>query len=199
MIALLTGMMRHKSPEHVIIETNGVGYSVDIPLSSYYSLPEEGQATLYIYTHVREDILRLYGFLTLAEKETFILLIGISGIGPKAALNILSHMGCADLHQALLNEDTARLTTVPGIGKKTAERLILELHEKIGKLATAKNIQEQELSTPTPDDASADALSALISLGYKERQARGVLDKMNIDAQTSTQEILKLALQHLTR
>ncbi|MDY0212909.1 MAG: Holliday junction branch migration protein RuvA [Desulfuromonadaceae bacterium] len=199
MIALLTGTMRHKSPEHVIIETNGVGYSVDIPLSSYYSLPEEGQATLYIHTHVREDILRLYGFLTLAEKETFILLIGISGIGPKASLNILSHMSCADLHQALLSEDAARLTTVPGIGKKTAERLILELREKIRKLVTAKSIQGQEPFTPTLRDSSADALSALISLGYKEKQARGVLEKMEIGAQTSTQEILKQALQHLTR
>ncbi|MDD2556770.1 MAG: Holliday junction branch migration protein RuvA [Desulfuromonadaceae bacterium] len=201
MIALLTGTMRHKSPEHVIIEANGVGYSVDIPLSSYYGLPEEGQATLYIHTHVREDTLRLYGFLTLAEKETFILLIGISGIGPKAALNILSHMSCADLHQALFNEDVARLTTVPGIGKKTAERLILELHEKIRKLATAKNSlsKEQEPLTPALRDSSADALSALISLGYKEKQARGVLEKMHIDAHTSTQEILKQALQHLTR
>ncbi len=201
MIALLTGTMRHKSPEHVIIETNGVGYSVDIPLSSYYSLPEEGQATLYIHTHVREDILRLYGFLTLAEKETFILLIGISGIGPKAALNILSHMSCADLHQALLCEDAARLTALPGIGKKTADRLILELREKVRKLATAKNMQNQEseVYTPAPSDSSADALSALISLGYKEKQARGVLEKMKIEPQTSTQEILKQALQYLTR
>ncbi len=201
MIALLTGTMRHKSPEHVIIEANGVGYSVDIPLSSYYNLPEEGQATLYIHTHVREDILKLYGFLTLLEKETFILLIGISGIGPKAGLNILSHMSCADLHQALLSEDAARLTTVPGIGKKTAERLILELHEKIVKLAKTKNSQgqEQELRVSVSGDSSADALSALISLGYKEKQARGVLDKMKIDTQTSTQEILKQALQRLTR
>lgn len=199
MIALLSGTMRHKTPEHVIIETHGVGYSVEIPLSSYYSLPEEGQTTLHIYTHVREDILKLYGFLTLAEKETFILLLGINGIGPRVALNILSHMACTDLHQALLHEDVARLSSLPGIGKKTAERLILELHEKVRKLATPENIQEQKVNVLETADSGDDVLSALISLGYKEKQARNVLAKMEINAESSTQDILKQALQHLTR
>jgi len=199
MIALLSGTMRHKTPEHVIIETHGVGYSVEIPLSSYYSLPEEGNTTLHIYTHVREDILKLYGFLTLAEKETFILLLGINGIGPKVALNILSHMTCSDLHQALLHEDAARLATLPGIGKKTAERLILELHEKVSKLATPESIQERNLNIPEAEHAGDDVLSALVSLGYKEKQARSVLAKMDVSAEATTQEILKQALQHLTR
>ncbi|MFO7831234.1 MAG: Holliday junction branch migration protein RuvA [Desulfuromonadaceae bacterium] len=199
MIALLSGTMRHKTPEHVIIETHGVGYSVEIPLSSYYSLPEEGNTTLHIYTHVREDILKLYGFLTLAEKETFILLLGINGIGPKVALNILSHMTCSDLHQALLHEDAARLATLPGIGKKTAERLILELHEKVSKLASPESIQKHNSNTPESEHAGDDVLSALVSLGYKEKQARSVLAKMDISAEATTQETLKQALQHLTR
>ncbi|MCA1796795.1 MAG: Holliday junction branch migration protein RuvA [Desulfuromonadaceae bacterium] len=199
MIALLSGTLRHKTPEHVIIETHGVGYSVEIPLSSYYSLPEEGSTTLYIYTHVREEILKLYGFLTLAEKEAFILLLGINGIGPKVALNILSHMTCSDLHQALLNEDAARLATLPGIGKKTAERLILELHEKVRKLATPENIQEQNPRASEPEHSGDDVLSALVSLGYKEKQARAVLAKIDVSAEATTQEILKQALQHLTR
>lgn len=199
MIAMLSGTMRHKTPEHVIIETHGVGYSVDIPLSSYYSLPEEGHTTLHIYTHVREDILKLYGFLTLTEKETFILLLGINGIGPKAALNILSHMTCSDLHQALLNEDAARLATLPGIGKKTAERLILELHEKVRKLATPESIQERSTNTLKDERSGDDVLSALVSLGYKEKQARSVLAKIDVSAEATTQQILKQALQHLTR
>jgi len=199
MIALLCGTLRHKTPEHVIIETHGVGYSVEIPLSSYYNLPEEGNTTLHIYTHVREDILKLYGFLTLAEKETFILLIGINGIGPKVALSILSHMTCSDLHQALLNEDAARLATLPGIGKKTAERLILELHEKVRKLATPESIKEQITDISGSEHYGDDVLSALISLGYKEQQARGVLKKIDVSAAATTQDVLKQALQHLTR
>lgn len=199
MIALLNGTMRHKTPGHVIIVTHGVGYSVEIPLSSYYSLPEEGDATLHIYTHVREDTLKLFGFPTLAEKESFILLMGINGIGPKVALNILSHMSCSDLYQALLNEDVACLTTLPGIGKKTAERMILELREKVRKLASPENIKEQSPNIAGGSDSSDDVLSALISLGYKEKQARNVLTKMDIHAEATTQEILKQALQHLTR
>jgi Holliday junction DNA helicase RuvA len=199
MIAMLSGTLRLKTPEHVIIETHGVGYSVEIPLSSYYNLPEDGNATLHIYTHVREDILKLYGFLTLPEKETFILLLGINGIGPKVALNILSHMTCSDLHQALLHEDAARLATLPGIGKKTAERLILELHEKIRKFASVESIQEPSAVVSKPEHASDDVLSALISLGYKEKQARTVLNKMDVGTDASTQEVLKQALQQLTR
>lgn len=199
MIALLSGTMRHKTPDHVIIETHGVGYSVEIPLSSYYSLPDHGETTLHIYTHVREDILKLYGFLTLAEKETFILLLGINGIGPRVALNILSHMTCSDLHQALLQEDAARLATLPGIGKKTAERLILELHEKVRKLATPEEFEQHSPTISQSEASGDDVLSALISLGYKEKQARSVLAKMEIASGASTQDILRQALQHLTR
>ena len=200
MIALLTGQLVSKTPERIILDVGGVGYQVAIPLSSFYSLPDEGQATLHIYTHVREDTLLLFGFLSLAEKELFILLLSISGIGPKVALNILSHMSCADLRDALLTEDAKRLATLPGIGKKTAERLILELRDKIRKLVATSNVlpvsNTQGITTSNVND---DTLSALTNLGYKEKQATAVLAKLEIHPNDSMETVLKAALKHLIR
>jgi Holliday junction DNA helicase RuvA len=116
----------------VIIDVGGIGYRLSIPLSTFYSLPETGEVSLFTHTHVREDALLLYGFLTLEEKNLFVILIGISGVGPKLAVNILSHIPAGDLKRAIAASDIKRLSGLPGIGKKTAERLVLELKDKVG-------------------------------------------------------------------
>ncbi len=199
MIALLTGNVVSKTPDRIILDVNGVGYQVSIPLSSFYSLPDEGNTTLHIYTHVREDSLTLFGFLSLPEKEMFILLLSITGIGPKVALNILSHMSCPDLHSALINEDANRLATLPGIGKKTAERLILELRDKVSKLTTSAELSAMAQTTAFSTNISSDALSALINLGYKEKQAAAAVAKVDLEVNDSMETILKAALKHLSR
>jgi len=199
MIALLTGTLVSKAPERIILDVNGVGYQVAIPLSSFYSLPDEGVTTLHIYTHVREDSLTLFGFLSIAEKEMFILLLSITGIGPKVALNILSHMSCSDLHTALINEDINHLATLPGIGKKTAERLILELRDKVRKLSTSSELSATTQATAASSNKSDDALSALINLGYREKQAGAAIAKVDLETNTSMEAILKAALKHLSR
>ena len=135
MIALLTGLIAHKSPDHIVLDVQGVGYRVHIPFSTYYELPEEGgTATLHIHTSVREDAILLYGFRTRLEKSFFQLLISVSGVGPKLARDILSNIQPGMLAQALTHGDLQKLSTIPGIGKKTAERLVLELKDKVGKL-----------------------------------------------------------------
>lgn len=199
MIALLTGKIVSKTTEQIIIDVNGVGYQVTVPLSSFYSLPEQGVITLHIHTHVREDALLLFGFMTPIEKEMFILLLTISGIGPKVALNILSHMSCIDLRDALVNEDAKRLATLPGIGKKTAERLILELRDKIRKLSTIDPAQTQSNQYSAPIAINDDTLSALINLGYKEKQADAALTKLNIGPDDTMETVLKAALKLLIR
>ena len=200
MIALLTGKIASKTTEQIIVDVNGVGYQVAVPLSSFYSLPEEGLTTLHIHTHVREDALLLFGFMTPIEKEMFILLLTISGIGPKVALNILSHMSCIDLRDALVDEDAQRLATLPGIGKKTAERLILELREKIRKLTAIDPAQPTgSLPNSAPIAISDDTLSALLNLGYKEKQANAALAKITIGADDTMETVLKAALKLLIR
>ena len=126
MIALVRGTLAYKSIDHVIIDVGGVGYRLSIPLSTFYSLPETGEVSLFTHTHVREDALLLFGFLSIEEKELFIILIGISGVGPKLAVNILSHIPTGELKRAIAEGDIKRLSGLPGIGKKTAERLVLE-------------------------------------------------------------------------
>ena len=130
MIALLTGQIAHKSPDHVILDVHGVGYRVMIPFSTYYELPEEGVATLHIHTSVREDAIQLYGFRTRTEKTFFQLLISVSGIGPKLARDILSNIQPPQLAAALLQGDLHKLSAIPGIGKKTAERMVVELRDR---------------------------------------------------------------------
>ena len=135
MIALLTGKVAFKSPAFIILDVNGVGYRVQIPFSTYYDLPDEGgTVSLNIYTHVKEDAISLFGFRTPAEKNFFQLLISVSGIGPKMGKDILSNIQVEDLGQAIVRGDLARLSAIPGIGRKTAERLVLELKEKVLKL-----------------------------------------------------------------
>ena len=202
MIAMLTGQLVSKGTDQIIIEVaGGVGYRVLIPLSTFYSLPDDGTVKLHIHTHVREDALLLYGFLTADERALFILLLSVAGVGPKLALNILSHANPRDLRQAISSSDVKRLATLPGIGKKSAERLVLELKEKIDKLGLSGDALDRgrDPVIAPAHDQSEDALSALLNLGYKEAQARKTLATIVIAPETPLEEILKSALKSLMR
>jgi len=200
MIALVRGTLAYKSTDHVIIDVGGVGYRLFIPLSTFYSLPETGEASLYTHTHVREDALLLYGFLTLEEKDLFGVLIGISGVGPKLAVNILSHIPVADLKNAIAAGDIKRLSGLPGIGKKTAERLVLELKDKVGPVNEALTTAgASSLTGQSAGDLINDVISALVNLGYKESQARKVLENMELAPGVPMEDVLKGALKVLVR
>jgi len=199
MIALVRGTLAYKSIDHVIIDVGGVGYRLFIPLSTFYSLPETGEVSLFTHTHVREDSLLLYGFLSLEEKNLFVILIGISGIGPKLAVNILSHIPAGDLKRAIAAGDIKRLSGLPGIGKKTAERLVLELKDKIGP---TDSLAKPAGTDSTPGIAGGmvnDVISALVNLGYKETQARKVLENMELPPNLPMEDALKGALKVLIR
>jgi holliday junction DNA helicase RuvA len=198
MIALLRGTLAYKSSDHVIIDVGGVGYRLFIPLSTFYSLPETGVVSLFTHTHVREDALLLYGFLSMEEKELFGILISISGIGPKLAVNILSHIPAKDLKRAIATGDIKRLSSLPGIGKKTAERLVLELKDKVGPVHDLPEADDVKSNTSAVD-ISNDVISALINLGYKENQARKVLESMELAPGLTMEEALKGALKVLVR
>ena len=198
MIALVRGTLVYKSLDHVVIDVGGIGYRLFIPLSTYYALPESGEIGLHTHTHVREDALLLYGFLSLEEKELFTTLIGISGVGPKLAVNILSHIPALELRSAICTGDIKRLSGLPGIGKKTAERLVLELKDKLA-LPSGAEMPATARLVAAPADPADDVLSALVNLGYKENQARKVLETMEIAPDASTEQILKGALKVLVR
>jgi Holliday junction DNA helicase RuvA len=199
MIALLTGSIAHKSPDHIILDVQGVGYRVHIPFSTYYELPEEGgTAVLHIHTSVREDAILLYGFRTRLEKSFFQLLIAVSGVGPKLARDILSNIQPGPLAQALAQGDLGKLATIPGIGKKTAERLVLELKDKVGKLdlssLPATNIRQLPAA-----DVAEDVVSALLNLGYKEPQVRKALGGLDASGNVTVEDLLKQALRVLMK
>lgn len=199
MIALLTGKIAHKAPDYVVLDVNGVGYQVFIPFSTYYALPAEGStATLQIHTAVKEDAINLYGFRTLQEKELFQLLIGVSGVGPKLANAILSNSEPGELADSLLNGNLARLSAIPGIGKKTAERLVLELKEKIRKLGVAQPAPGGA-SLPAKQDIRDDVLSALINLGYKESVVQKALGELKSPEDATVESLLKQALKILMK
>ncbi len=199
MIALLTGKIAHKSPDYIVMDVHGVGYRVQIPFSTYYDLPEEGGDTsLQIYTHVKEDAINLYGFKSLTEKRLFQLLISVSGVGPKLANGILSNIQVNDLAQALTHGDLARLSAIPGIGKKTAERLVLELKEKVRVLLEGAPASASGLS-PAPTDAAEDVTSALVNLGYKEALVKKILAELPIGPTDSVEAVLKQALKKLMK
>ncbi|MDD2581709.1 MAG: Holliday junction branch migration protein RuvA [Desulfuromonadaceae bacterium] len=199
MIALLTGLIAHKSPDHIILDVQGVGYRVHIPFSTYYELPEEGGTTaLHIHTSVREDAILLYGFRTRLEKSFFQLLISVSGIGPKLARDILSNIQPGPLAQALGQGDLNKLSTIPGIGKKTAERLVLELKDKVTKMDLTSLPASDTRQLPA-DDVAEDVVSALLNLGYKEPQVRKVLAGLDAAGGVSVEGLLKQALKMLMK
>lgn len=199
MIALLTGKVAYKSPAFIILDVNGVGYRVQIPFSTYYDLPDEGgTVSLNIYTHVKEDAISLYGFRTPAEKDFFQILISVSGIGPKMGKDILSNVQVEELGQAIVRGDLARLSAIPGIGRKTAERLVLELKEKVMKLDVPVPAKEGSAPTVSPG-VKDDVASALVNLGYKEAVVNKALAEMKIPPEASMESVLKQALKLLMK
>jgi len=200
MIASLQGIMTFKSPGHITVEVHGIGYRVFIPLSTFYDLAEEGSSiSLNIFTAVREDAIHLYGFRTPEEKNLFELLLSVNGIGPKLAITLLSGISSADFIRAVFTEDRQALMKIPGVGKKMAERIILELRDRVIKLAPGQ-IQEEVKPESSLDTVREDALSALVNLGYKKNYARSVLDQI-VDGsaqQWNLEGILKEALKRLS-
>ena len=199
MIALLNGIVAQKTPDTVIIDVNGVGYRVQIPFSTYFELPEPGApCTLYVHTHVKEDAIHLFGFRSDQEKQCFQLLLSVSGVGPKLARDILSNIQPPELAAALAQGNLNRLSAIPGIGKKTAERLVLELKDKVRKLDIG---QPATTVTTVPGTAELldDVTSALVNLGYKEALVRKVLDDIGPTADTPMETVLKQALKQLMK
>ena len=179
MIALISGKIAHKGISHIVVDTQGVGYRIFIPLTTFYELPEEGQAvTLQIHTHVKQDAIHLFGFYTIQERELFELMLSVSGIGPKMAMNILSGISAHDLLQAISGGNLGKLVSIPGVGKKMAERLILELKEKVIKKMLAENIPAGDIAAKATEMLREDVLSALVNLGYKSNSAKDAVDKV---------------------
>ncbi len=190
MIAFLSGKLSRKGTDYLIVDVSGIGYQVQVPLSTYCGVPEQGEdVKLHIHTHLREDSLSLFGFLTEAEKEMFQLLMGVSGIGPKLALAVLSSLSVQDLSCAIQTADDSRLCGIPGIGKKTAARMVLELKDKIKLL-----IPSYPLAPPSADASgnAEDVISALVNLGYKKPVAEETVRKV-------TQGKPGLAVEELVR
>lgn len=199
MIALLTGRLAVKAPSTVTLDVQGVGYEVFIPLSTFYSLPDAGESmTLNIHTHVREDAIQLYGFLTRVEKECFLLLTAVSGIGPKLALSVLSTLPVPDLLSAIQADDIDKIATVPGIGKKSAGRIALELKEKAARIhPTATPVSSGPAGAS--DRLHDDALSALVNLGYRPADVKDVIKRIfrGTPAPSSLQDVIREALKEL--
>lgn len=193
MIARLSGTLAHKSPEYLIVDVQGVGYQVSVSLNTFYQLPESGQPVqLQVHTHVREDALQLYGFLDRSEKDLFLLLVGVSGIGPKLALNILSGRPASELKDALQSGDLVRLTAIPGVGKKTAERLVLELRDKLRLL---HGVPAEE---PQPSGGfDVEAVSALINLGYRPADAERAVKAARAAGASDLESTIRDALRRI--
>jgi len=191
MIGRLTGTLAEKNPPQVLVDCQGVGYEVDVPMSTFYNLPGLGdKVSLLTHFVVREDAQILFGFGSAGEREAFRQLIKISGVGPRTALAVLSGMSVGDIGQAVTQQDASRLVKIPGIGKKTAERLLLELKGKIGA----------DLGHPAGivvDDSQADILQALVALGYSDKEAQAALKSLPKDVSVS--DGIKQALKALAR
>jgi Holliday junction DNA helicase RuvA len=197
MIGFLEGKLRVKSPEYVIVDVHGVGYYIHVPLSTFYDLPDQGQpVSMNIHTHVREDAIQLFGFRTFAEKEMFLLLTAVNGVGPRLALSILSGISPDELRQVVVQQDYARLKNIPGVGKKIAERVILELRDKV----KGKDREKPEPQQPfAAGNAFSDAFSALVNLGYRPLEAEKALNRARaaLGEDPSLENLLKHALKTL--
>lgn len=199
MIGFLRGRIADKQPNKLIVDVQGVGYEVQVPLSTFYDVGEVGaEVTLRIYTHVREDALQLYGFLTDLERQLFERLISVSGIGPKLAIAVLSGMDPRDLLACVQRGDVARLTAIPGVGKKTSERLVLELKDRLAQLPGS--IPADAASGNGSDRVRTDLLSALQNLGYHRPQAEKAIDAtLQTMSEPTFEHALKAALRELMR
>ncbi|HEX9445803.1 MAG TPA: Holliday junction branch migration protein RuvA [Candidatus Binatia bacterium] len=196
MIGRLSGALAQKSPGEITVDVGGVGYQIFIPLSVFYRLPEPGaKVSLHIHTHLREDALQLFGFLEAEEKQVFLLLNGVAGIGPKLAVTILSGIPAEDLARALKEGDQARLISIPGVGKKLAERMVVELRDKAVALPA-------HASGAAPDGASdlmRDAVSALVNLGYRRPDAEKSVREITQNQEGTLGDVLKEALRRLSQ
>ncbi|HEX9392716.1 MAG TPA: Holliday junction branch migration protein RuvA [Usitatibacteraceae bacterium] len=192
MIGRISGVLLEKNPPQVLVDANGVGYEIDVPMSTFYGLPKTGdKVALFTHLVVREDAQLLYGFGSEAERTTFRTLLKVSGVGPKVALAVLSGMSVNDLAEAVATQESGRLTRVPGIGKKTAERLLLELKDK---LKVDVRIAVGEV---TKTSTAADVLNALTSLGYSEREALLAVKQLPVDISVS--DGIRQSLKSLSR
>jgi Holliday junction DNA helicase RuvA len=179
MIALISGKIVYKGISHVIVDVQGVGYRVFIPLTTYYELPEVGETiTLHVYTNVKQDAINLFGFYTVQERDIFQLMISVSGIGPRISMNILSGISARELLNAISSGNVGKLVNIPGVGKKMAERLILELKEKVIKKMMMAKMPVADDQHQASEIIVEDVLSALVNLGYKSNMAREALDKV---------------------
>lgn len=199
MIARIAGTLAEKSPGRIIVDVQGVGYDLQVPLSTFYGLGELGGAVaLRVHTHVREDVIALYGFATRLEQDLFERLIAISGIGPKLALAVLSGIEAPDLVRAIRAHDVARLTAIPGVGKKTAERIGLELKDRLSPSVQAA---ADSLKPPAPEDQlREDLLSALLNLGYQRPAAEKAIDQeLAVSPGARFEEALRAVLRSLMK
>ncbi|MDQ3472756.1 MAG: Holliday junction branch migration protein RuvA [Acidobacteriota bacterium] len=205
MIAHLSGTLLSKQATSVILDVAGVGYEVSIPLSTFYELEDPGSSVqLRIYTHVREDALQLYGFKTARERELFLRLISVSGIGPKLGITLLSGMSADEMITSIRNNNLAKLTLIPGVGRKTAERLVMELRDKVASLSIGVDddlgARSGAAAVPTEDSMRADALSALLNLGYQRNAAeKAVTASVSEDGEVSVESILRASLRKLAK
>ncbi len=204
MIAHLSGTLLSKNPNSVIVDVSGVGYEVNIPVSTFYELEDAGtNVKLRIYTHVKEDALQLYGFKTARERELFINFISVSGIGPKIGIALLSGMSADELIASIKSNNLARLTLIPGVGKKTAERLIVDLREKMTALSAAQGEEDtgarpEAADASTEDTVRSQALSGLMNLGYQRSAAEKAIDAaLSEGGDVSVESVLKRSLRKL--
>ena len=196
MIAQLRGTLEDKRPNQVLVDVGGVGYLVHVPLSTFYALGDlHSNVTLLIHTQVREDAISLYGFLSSREKHLFELLISASGVGPALALKILSGMSVDDLVPAVRTGDLARLTRIPGVGRKTAERIVVELRDKLAAMESPDDARQPVTTTGT----AGDVVSALLNLGYEQRTAEQAVERAKKDGAKETfEDLLRATLQQLS-
>jgi holliday junction DNA helicase RuvA len=196
MIGQLRGRLTDKRPNQVLVDVSGVGYLVLVPLSTYAALGElHAEVTLLIHTHVREDALTLYGFLSSREKHFFEMLISASGVGPSLALKILSGMSVDELVPAIRGSDLARLTKIPGVGRKTAERMVVELKDKLEAVA----VEADRPATASPAGVEGDVVSALVNLGYELRAAESAVSEAKRESGSGNfEKLLRASLQSLS-
>jgi Holliday junction DNA helicase RuvA len=207
MIAHLSGILLSKQATSVILDVGGVGYEITIPVSTFYELEEAGSTVqLRIYTHVREDALQLYGFKTARERELFTRLISVSGIGPKLGITLLSGMSADEMIASIRTNNLARLTLIPGVGRKTAERLVMELRDKVASLSSSELEEELGAKTPagsplpTEDSMRSDVLSALLNLGYQRSSAeKAVTAALDEGGDITVELILRRSLRKLAK
>lgn len=202
MIAFLSGKLLEKHANSVIIDVGGIGYEVSIPLSTFYDIGDVGSdVQLRIYTHVREDAIQLFGFKTARDRDLYLKLISVQGVGARSGITMLSGMNADEIIAAIRTENIGKLTAIPGVGRKTAERLVVELRDKIGDLALGVSVgASTSESAAANDSVFDDALSALVNLGYQKNAAERAIQQARQDgAEANVQKLLRAALQRLAK